>query len=83
MNTLCKYPDKELKYGQFPRSLPQAPSQSLLKLLTSQYVLFYDRLPLVIVSFMEVIHVVACGTVWIFLIIYPFYFCGHLICLHF
>lgn len=58
MNTLCKYPDKELKYGQFPRSLPQAPSQSLLKLLTSQYVLFYDRLPLVIVSFMEVIHVV-------------------------
>lgn len=23
MNTLCKYPDKEMKFGQFPRSLPQ------------------------------------------------------------
>lgn len=68
MNILCKYPDKEIKYGQFPGSLPQTPSQSLLKLLTSQYILFYDRLLLVIVSFMGVIHVFACGTVWFFLI---------------
>lgn len=27
MNILCKYPDKEMKFGQFPRSLPQTPSQ--------------------------------------------------------